>query len=121
MNSNCRYVNNNYIATLEELHMLRNTSKLTSINDRDPYSTPDGEREKSTDRPELLPNIAYPDSQLFVFSQRAYSVDDLRGYKGLDTYNQFVSGWVTKIRITKIINICLDISKVSYLKSFKIW
>ena len=44
VNSNCRYVNSNYIETLEELHyMLRYTSKLTSINDRDPYSTPDGE------------------------------------------------------------------------------
>ena len=65
MNSNCRYVNSNYIETLEDSHKLRYTSNLTSINDRDPYSAPDGEWEKSTDRPELLPSIAYIVNYLF--------------------------------------------------------
>ena len=72
MNSNCRYVNSNYIETLEESHKLRYFSKLTLMNDRDPYSIPDGEWEKSTDRPELLPSVAYPDIINYLFFRKEY-------------------------------------------------
>ncbi|KAL3883718.1 hypothetical protein ACJMK2_029954 [Sinanodonta woodiana] len=39
----------------------------------------------------LLPSVTYPDIvNYLVFSPRTYSSEDLKSYKGLDAYNQFV-------------------------------
>jgi hypothetical protein len=62
----------------------------------------------------LLPKITYPDIvNYLVFSPSPYTSDDMKSYKGLDAYNQFVCGWVRE-KTTRIIDDkCLVKAKVS--------
>lgn len=70
----------------------------------------------------LLPAVTYRDVINFlVFTPSPYTADDLRCYKGLDAYNQFVCGWVRETASCVINNMHLTTAKVRTIKVVKIF
>ena len=52
---------------------------------------------------EEFPDITYPDIvNYLISSQSPYTLDDLKSYKSLESYNYFVSGWVSEIGMQKL-------------------
>ena len=48
-------------------------------------------------------DITYPDIvNYLISSQSPYTLDDLKSYKSLESYNYFVSGWVSEIGMQKL-------------------
>ena len=82
-----------YAESLDSVTSSRYQDKLRLINGEDPYETP--KKDWNFD-PNILPAIAYPDIVNYcVYSQSAYTLNDLKGYKSLESYNQFICGWVS--------------------------
>ncbi|XP_021374123.1 uncharacterized protein LOC110463653 [Mizuhopecten yessoensis] len=44
----------------------------------------------------------------------AYTVEELKCYKGLDAYNQVISGWVRDVAVYKINDLCLHTARVMH-------
>ncbi|XP_041376642.1 uncharacterized protein LOC121389093 [Gigantopelta aegis] len=79
-----------YRDTLDTSVRLRYDNKLKLIDGNDPY-----ELKNWSDNVDILPGITYMDIvNYLLFTPSAYTADDLKSYKGLDAYNQFVCGWV---------------------------
>ncbi|XP_060084947.1 uncharacterized protein LOC132564294 [Ylistrum balloti] len=88
-----------YRDCLDTMERTRYSSKLKLIDENDPY-----ELKSWSSDVHLLPKISYPDIvNYLVFSPSPYTLDDLKSYKGLEAYNQFISGWVRELS-TVVIN-----------------
>ena len=87
----------NYLFIL--LNNCKANQNIIFIHQQDPYDIQDGSYDQ-----ELLPAIDYMDIvNYLVFSKSAYTQDEMRAFKGLEAYNQFVCGWVRDVQC-KIIN-----------------
>ena len=54
---------------------------------------------------ENFPSISYPDIvNYFLFALCTLTKEELKAYKGLESYNQFVSGWVKEVLIKEFSN-----------------
>ena len=106
-----------YREGLDKQERTRYDGKLKLIGGEDPYEMTTSVWSRPDDV-KLLPKITYPDIvNYLVFSPSPYTSDDMKSYKGLDAYNQFVCGWVRE-KTTRIIGKCLVKAKVStYLRS----
>jgi hypothetical protein len=61
------------------------------IGGRDPYE----EKLDWIKNVDILPSVTYQDIVTYLlFSPSVYSTDELKAYKSLDAYNQFVCGWM---------------------------
>ena len=88
-----------YRESLGDKEKARYMEKLSLIDGNDPYEM----KTFSADQ-KLLPSISYPDIvNYLVFSPSPYTLEDLKSYKGLDAYNQFVCGWLREVS-TSIVN-----------------
>lgn len=75
--------------TIEERK--RYEAKLMIIGGCDPYEA----NFAWTKNVDIFPSVTYPDIvNYLLFTPSAYSADDLKSYKSLEAYNQFVCGWV---------------------------
>ena len=84
-----------YFSGLNEPSKARYDAKLKSIGGLDPYTI---SKNGWNDDPSNLPSVTYPDIvNYLVFSPSPYTLEDLRCFKGLEAYNQFVSGWVRDV------------------------
>ena len=100
-----------YRETLQGPEKLRYDAKLEVIGNTDPYQFAPSEW---TDDVMLLPSTSYFDIMNYlVFSPSPYTMDDLRAYKGLNAYNQFVCGWVREKKICVKEGVCVVTAKVS--------
>ncbi|WAR18836.1 hypothetical protein MAR_000674 [Mya arenaria] len=78
---------------LDALEKNRYVDKLTVIHGQDPYDIVLW----STDE-NVLPAVTYIDIiNYLIFNSSPYTREELRCYKGLDAYNQFVSGFVSDV------------------------
>ncbi|XP_052268883.1 uncharacterized protein LOC127870291 isoform X2 [Dreissena polymorpha] len=69
---------------------VRYDEKLKILGGCDPYEIVSWSTEVS-----LLPPVTYIDIvNYLLWSPSVYTKDELKSYKGLDAYNQFVNGWV---------------------------
>lgn len=100
-----------YLDELDPSDKERYLSKLKLIEDEDPYEI--SQSLWSADV-KLLPQVSYPDVvNYLVFSPSPYTAQDLKSFKGLEAYNQFVCGWV-RDKVTRVINDkCLMTAKVN--------
>ena len=75
----------------------RYLEKISLIGGVDPYSLQKREHDGDV---EMHPKITYPDIvNYLILTISAYTMDDLKNYKSLNAYNQFVSGWIKEICI----------------------
>ena len=85
-----------YKSTLDSASLKRYNEKLSLIENLDPYEI---EKNHWKNDPKILPHIEYPDIVNYcVYSKSAYTLDQLKSYKSLDSYNQFISGWVSQLQ-----------------------
>ena len=86
---------------LDPQEKARYEGKLKLLGGEDPYEMTASMLSEDV---KLLPKITYPDIvNYLVFSPSPYTTDDLKSYKGLEAYNQFVCGWV-RDKATRIMN-----------------
>ncbi len=68
----------------------------------DPYT---GSKKTWSRDVEDYTGITYPDIVSYLlFAKSAYTNEELKNYKSLDAYNQFVCGWVRDISVKKSSN-----------------
>lgn len=105
-----------YRDSLDQTERERYDGKLKLIEGADPYEMPASVLSEDVN---ILPKVTYPDIvNYLVFSPSPYTSDDLKSYKGLDAYNQFVCGWVRDKSTRMINNKCLVKAKVSLVIFF---
>ncbi len=72
----------------------RYTEKLCYIGGLDPYKTKDW-----VDEVDLWPTISHIDIGMYLLlTPSPYSGDELKNYKSMDCYRNFIAGWVRDIR-----------------------
>ena len=90
------------------------SEKIALIGGCDPYSI---KKNDLSDDINVYPGITYLDIvNYLLFTQSAYKSDELRNYKSLAAYNQFVSGWIREIhcKVFKKLGKTLVIAKVMH-------
>lgn len=101
-----------YMDTLDAVCRARYVDKLKEIDSKDPYQMENGEWRTDI---ELYPNTSYPDIvNYLVNGVSAYSLEQLKGYKSLEAYNYFISGWVQDVRLAVVQDKCVLISRVRH-------
>ena len=61
----------------------------------------------------MLPKVTYKDIvYYFIVNPSPFTAEELRAYKGLDAYNQFVNGWVSDVLSLKINDVIVVKAKV---------
>ncbi|KAM9355584.1 uncharacterized protein KZ484_013676 [Pholidichthys leucotaenia] len=99
-----------YRDQLDPAEEQRYQQKLGLIGGKDPYEI---DVESWSSDPDLLPELTYPDIvNYLVFFPSPYTPDDLKGYKSLDAYQQFVGGWVGEVLAVVLGNIHVVSAKV---------
>ena len=96
---------------LDPLEKHRYEDKLAVIHGQDPYEIVLWSTEEKR-----LPSVTYIDIiNYLIFTPSPYTREELRCYKGLDAYNQFVSGFVSDVGCCVINDKCVVTSKVCSL------
>ena len=86
-----------YLDTLTDKAKSRYLEKLALIGDKDPYD--EAEMMAWTGEIDSFPGVTYPDIVNYLVNGRSsYTLDDLKAYKSLEAYNQFVCGWVRDVK-----------------------
>ena len=85
-----------YFKTLDTAARKRYEEKTNLIGGEDPYTM---SSDSFSCDPSAFPGVTYPDIVNYLInSPSPYSLESLKAYKGLEAYNQFVSGWVRDVR-----------------------
>ncbi|KAL5011782.1 hypothetical protein ScPMuIL_010333 [Solemya velum] len=101
-----------YFETLDSVAKARYLNKLKSIDNLDPYTM---DAAGFSDDPTLLPSVKYANIYTYLVNTPSpYTKDELECYKGLDAYNQFLSGWVRDVKTTIVNNLHLVIGRVMH-------
>ncbi len=91
-----------YRDTLKHEARVRYVEKIKAINDLDPCEIP--YKEWSSDE-ELLPQFCQTDIFAYlVCGVSAYTSEQFRNYKSLESHVQFTNGWVQELQIFKSAN-----------------
>ena len=103
-----------YVDTLDKVSRKRYDEKLEFCGGLDPYDIDLSVWDEDVN---TWPEVEYGDiANYFVFTQSAYIFEEMKAYKALDSYNYFVSGWVSKIGCMYIEpgNNCIVTGKVKH-------
>ena len=88
-----------YSASLEGKSKERYQRKLALIDGVDPYTI---SKKDWSEKVDDYPSISYPDIvNYLIFTPSAYTSDDLKSYKSLQAYKNFIEGWVKDIKAFK--------------------
>ena len=91
-----------YYTGLEPKTKLRYKEKIDLIPSCDFYTI---KKDEMMTGIENFPSISYPDIvNYFLFALSTLTKEELKAYKGLESYNQFVSGWVKEVLIKEFSN-----------------
>jgi hypothetical protein len=105
-------VKQTYVDSLDPISRARYVQKCDLIDKMDPYEIPKAEWKSVVGE---WPDVQYGDIYNYLVNTvSAYSKDEMRGYKGMDSYNQFVCGWVKEIRNVTFGDKCLIAARVSF-------
>ena len=73
------------------------------------------QKEAFTESTDCFPKVTLPDIvNYFLFAPSPLTKEQLKAYKSLESFNQFVSGWMKDVRIKLIKNNMLLHGRVSY-------
>lgn len=114
-----------YFETLTPNVKKRYSEKINQFcEDRDPYQIPENEfatvhnKQGLGEGSEIVPPILFPDLYMYlIHSRSAYTNNELKNYKSLLAYDQFICGFVRDVKVIKLDKSCNVIIKclVSYL------
>ena len=83
----------------------RYNEKISFIENVDPYLV---KKEDFSNDVESFPSVTYPHIvNYFLFAPSPLTKDQLKAYKALESYNQFVSGWVKDVGVKEFGNYVL--------------
>ena len=110
MSLNVKKTTNSYRDELDAMSKHRYMQKINIIDDVDPYNI---EKSSLMTNIDLWASVTYPDIvNYLLFTTSAYTMDELKSYKSLEAYNQFINGWVQEVKVKIINNLCVHIGKV---------
>ena len=90
-------VESEYLKSLDNKTAQRYKEKIGIINNLDPYTL---KRKELNENIELYPAVTYPDMvNYFLFAPSPLTSDELKCYKSLQSYNNFLQGWVQWIGV----------------------
>ena len=91
-----------YYKGLEPKTKLRYKENINIICNCDPYTI---NKDEMITEIENFPSISYPDIfNYFLFAVSPLTKEELKAYKGLESYNQFVCGWVKEALMKEFSN-----------------
>ena len=91
-----------YYKGLEPKTKLRYKEKIDLIFNCDPYTI---KKDEMMTEIENFPSISYPDIvNYFLFALSPLTKEELKAYKVLESYNQFVCGWVKEVLMKEFSN-----------------
>ena len=106
-----------YIDTLDVLSKQRYLAKIQIVDGVDPYSLPNSAWSKEE---ACFPAVLYPDIVNYViFNKSFYTIEDMKAWKSLETYNQLTSGWISDVMVFVKNDYHIVRAKVSFNLSFK--
>lgn len=86
-----------YVDQLDADRRNRYFEKLRLLNGFDPFES--REKDWSTDV-NILPPLSYCDMVIYlVLGRSAYTLDQFKSYKALESHMQFTNGWVHELKI----------------------
>ena len=89
-----------YSECLDQPHFARYQEKLLLIDGLDPYTV---SKDAVVYNVDAFPKVIYPDIvNYLVFGPSPFSMEDMRAYKSLEAYNQFVCGWVRDLGVIPV-------------------
>ncbi|XP_033747952.1 uncharacterized protein LOC117332971 [Pecten maximus] len=101
-----------YRDTLDTISKQRYDNKLALIGNEDPYTLP---KERWSQDVDKWAGVTYPDISFFLlYTASAYTHEEIKSYKGLAAYNQFVNGWVRDVKVCEINGVCLHTARVMH-------
>ena len=107
-----------YVEGLPEDAKSRYKQKITLIDGVDPFSS---DYYRSLSESESCPAVDSCDLLSYLVLKTSFlTVEQFRARKGLDAYNQFVSGWVKEIKTWRVSDKYLTVGRVSGIKSIAI-
>ena len=99
-----------YRCSLDDTSKAQYDQKIGRIIHVDPYRIENGEFTSDKDK---WPSLPERDVLLFLLVTTShYTLEEFRSYKGLESYNQFINGWVQDSKVTIINNLHLYMGKV---------
>ena len=105
-----------YYYALEESAKSRYREKLALLGGiEDPYLTKDLDRGEKGLEWQDWPAVEYPDIfNYLIATPSPYTMQELKAYKSLEGYRQFIDGWVSDIRVTAYNDKFLVTAKVKH-------
>lgn len=101
-----------YRDTLDSVSKQRYEDKLSLIEKEDPYTL---DKSRWSQDVSKWASVTYPDIVNFLlYTTSSYTLDQLRSYKGLEAYNQFICGWVRDVLVCEINGLCLHTARVMH-------
>ena len=90
-----------YFSSLkDEAARKRYYEKLRLIEDLDPYET---EKKDWEDNVDLWPSVTHINVGMFLLlTPSVYSGDDLLNYKSMESYRNFLAGWVREVLVRSL-------------------
>ena len=86
-----------WFLSLDDKSKQRYKVKINNVQGYDPYQI---KKEELSGNISKFPPVTYPDIvNYFLFSLSPLTKEELKAYKSLDSYNQFVQGWVEEVKI----------------------
>ena len=90
-------VESEYLKSLDNKMAQRYKEKIGIIKNLDPYTL---KRKELNENIELYPAVTYPDMvNYFLFAPSPLTSDEIKCYKSLQSYNNFLQGWVQWIGV----------------------
>ena len=100
-----------YVSKLTVEARNRYYAKLSLIDNTDPYQI---EKSQWSESVEHWATVEHADIVNFlVYTTSFITYEAIKAYKSLDSYNQFLNGWVGNVRACKINGICVHTAEVS--------
>ena len=98
---------------LEAIARKRYNEQILIVDRIDPYTV---NKAQLSSNFESFPHITYPDIvNYLLFAPSPYSRYDLKNFKSLESYNNFVCGWVSYVGVCEKIGKFIILGRVSFL------
>ncbi|XP_060085336.1 uncharacterized protein LOC132564723 [Ylistrum balloti] len=101
-----------YRQSLDDVSKRRYDEKCALIDKIDPYLL---DKTKWSKDINLWASVTFADIFMYLVNfTSVYTVEELKCYKGLQAYNQFISGWVRDVAVYKVNDLCLHTARVMH-------